>query len=59
SNGFMLIDAKNGMMLRMEAQFKSMQVSESFPPFDGTFKMELVKESGSPAPQGATTTPTP
>ncbi|MDW8107745.1 MAG: hypothetical protein RMK45_09745 [Armatimonadota bacterium] len=59
SNGFMLIDAKNGMMLRMETQFKSMQVSESFPPFDGTFKMELMKGNGSPTPQGATTTPTP
>ncbi|MDW8052202.1 MAG: hypothetical protein RMJ83_06965 [Armatimonadota bacterium] len=59
SNGLVLVDAKSGIPLKMEIQFKSMQVSPSYPPLDGTLKMELVKGNGSLAPQGKDNSSTP
>jgi hypothetical protein len=43
ADGFNWIDPKTGMLLKMEARIKGMQVEGAPMPIDGTLKMELVK----------------
>jgi len=43
ADGFNWIDPKTGMLLKMEARIKGMQVEGAPMPIDGTVKMELVK----------------
>lgn len=43
SDGFIWIDPKTGMALKMETKFKGMQAEGAPMPMNGTLKMELVK----------------
>ena len=43
ADGFNWIDPKTGMLVKMEARIKGMQVEGAPMPIDGTLKMELVK----------------
>ena len=43
ADGFNWIDPKTGMLVKMEARIKGMQVEGAPMPIDGTVKMELVK----------------
>ncbi len=49
-DGSSWVDLKTGMMFRMDVRFKGLQIDPSFPPFDGTWKIEQVREAA--APQG-------